>query len=79
MKKKITKEKFIKIFNETNPNVLKKNKKNTYLIQDGLIDSFGIVNLAVEFEKLAKKKVNISKLKALDLVSIDSLFKFFNK
>ena len=79
-KTKITKKDFIKIFNKTNPNVLKKkNKKNDFLIQDGLVDSFGIINLTAEFEKITRKKVNISKLKIFDLSSVDSLYKFFTK
>ena len=74
MKKKINKKDFLELFIKTHPNTsLDEIKKKKYLLKEGVIDSFGII------QKKTRKKINIGKLKVKDLRDLNSLFKFINK
>ncbi len=80
MKKKLKKEEFLRIFSNTHPGVnLKELKKKNFLLREGVIDSFGIINLICNVEKKLKKKININKLTVKDLKDLNSLLNFLNK
>ena len=61
------------------PEVLKILKKKNFLLREGVIDSFGIINLICNVEKKLKKKININKLTVKDLRDLNSLLNFLKK
>ena len=52
---------------------------NLDLIDSNIIDSFGLVSLIIELEKIFKIKINRSKLNTKDFRTINNLKKFIKK
>ena len=70
----ITKTQIEKILIKLNPKI--KNKKIN-LVDNGLLDSFMIIKLILEVEKITKKKFNISKLDRNNFQNLEKIYKIF--
>ena len=70
----ITKTQIEKILIKLNPKI--KNKKIN-LVDNGLLDSFMIIKLILEVEKITKKKFNISKLDRNNFQNLEKIHKIF--
>ena len=55
----------------------KLNNKKINLIEDGFIDSFDIIQIILEIEKINKKKINIAKVNREAFSSVNNILKFF--
>ena len=58
-------------------NLLKKKKYN--LVEEGLIDSFAIIQILLEIEKINKRKIKIGNLSRENFQDISSILKLVNK
>ena len=69
-----------KILFKVKPILKKKINDNTLnLINDGILDSFDILKIILELEKLYKKKINMSKISRKDFYNIKSIMKLYEK
>tara|TARA_B100001013_G_C24300535_1_gene320600 strand:- start:5 stop:244 length:240 start_codon:yes stop_codon:yes gene_type:complete len=76
----LSKKELVKILIKTNSKLKFFNlKSKSNLIDDGLIDSFGIIQLVLELEKEYKIKTNIKNLNKSHFANIDTIHHFFNK
>ena len=73
-KTQIKKTHLEKILIKLNPKI--KNKKIN-LVDNGLLDSFMIIKLILEVEKITKKKFNISKLDRNNFQNLEKIYKIF--
>ena len=73
-KTQINKTHIEKILIKLNPKI--KNKKIN-LVDNGLLDSFMIIKLILEVEKITKKKFNISKLDRNNFQNLEKIHKIF--
>jgi len=73
-KTQINKTHIEKILIKLNPKI--KNKKIN-LVDNGLLDSFMIIKLILEVEKITKKKFNISKLDRNNFQNLEKIYKIF--
>ena len=69
-----------KILFKVKPILKKKIRDNQInLINDGILDSFDILKIILELEKIDKKKINMSKISRKDFYSIKSIMKLYEK
>ena len=53
------------------------NNKKINLVADGFIDSFDIIQIIIEIEKINKKKINMAKVNREAFSSVNNILKFF--
>ena len=76
--KKVTSKEIKKILIKIKPGIkFKLNNKKINLIEDGFIDSFDIIQIILEIEKINKKKINIAKVNREAFSSVNNILKFF--
>ncbi len=75
MNKKEIKDLLIK----TNPKLKNYLSKNTNLVDNGLIDSFDIMQFLSLIENKRKKKINFSKITRKNFYTLDTIYKFTKK
>lgn len=75
MKKKDIEEILISV----NPNIKNYINKDINLVDNGILDSFDIMNFLVLVEKKSKKKINFGSVSRETFYNIDTIVKFFNK
>ena len=68
-----------KILLTVNPHIKKHINKKTNLINDGIIDSFDIVEFLALIEKKKEKKINIGKISRESFRNLDTITAFINK
>ena len=51
--------------------------KKINLVADGFIDSFDIIQIIIEIEKINKKKINMAKVNREAFSSVNNILKFF--
>lgn len=70
----ISKTQIEKILIKLNPKI---KSKKINLVDNGLLDSFMIIKLILEVEKITKKKFNISKLDRNNFQNLEKIYKIF--
>ena len=75
MKKKDIEEILITV----NPNVKNYLNKEINFVDNGILDSFDIMNFIMLIEKKSKKKINFASVKRETFYNMKSIIKFFNK
>ena len=76
----LKKEKIEKILITINPKIKPFLKKKNYkLVDEGLIDSFSIIQILLEIEKIKKKKINTGKINREHFQNLENILKLFNK
>lgn len=75
----IDEEKLIKLLQEISPKITKDiiNSKNLNLVNDGYLDSFDIIQIIAQIEKIIKKKINPSKLNRNSFKNLKSILRLF--
>ena len=79
MKNKINVVVIKSIIIKIRPNLKKKLSLDKNLLMEGLIDSFDVIQIITELEKLTKKKINLSKITKKNFSSPKNILKFLIK